>query len=142
MDKICIKCGAPASPRSKQNLCHECTEAKRLKDKEDRELSYFAIFKRDDFKCVYCGKSSIEDGVKLVLDHLMPYIDTKDNSVYNLVTACWDCNGLKTSTQLSKEVYERIIKRNIQRNKGISPERQAQIELILDTWFTKQKTSD
>src|SRR5579872_5986223 len=58
--------------RLNQIFCStECRDANRLNSIEISKTE-FSIFKRDDFTCIYCGKSSIEDGVKLVIDHITP----------------------------------------------------------------------
>ena len=80
-----------------------------------KELTRFSIFKRDKFRCIYCGKSSIEDKVKLEVDHLIPQNITqlsidktfnKDKTL--LVTACEECNGSKSYNELSIDIIERI----------------------------------
>lgn len=77
-----------------------------------RKIKRFEILKRDNFRCVYCGKSSIEDCVKLEIDHLEPESTTKNNleseSQDNLVTSCYDCNQEKSKNILTKEQVMRI----------------------------------
>ena len=51
----------------------------------------FEVFKRDGFKCVYCGRD-VSDGVKLVADHIYPRAKGGLYTMDNLVTACEDCN--------------------------------------------------
>jgi hypothetical protein len=50
----------------------------------------FEIFRRDSFTCVYCGSSGL--GVKLTVDHKVPFSKGGSNEPGNLVTACWQCN--------------------------------------------------
>lgn len=50
----------------------------------------FEIFKRDSFKCQYCGKSAPD--VILHVDHIKPVADGGTNHMTNLITACFDCN--------------------------------------------------
>lgn len=52
----------------------------------------FKVLERDGFRCVYCGRSPIEDGVKLEVDHVYPKSKGGSDSMENLVTACWECN--------------------------------------------------
>lgn len=59
----------------------------------------FEVFKRDSFTCQYCGKSSPE--VILNADHIKPVSKGGDNSILNLVTACFDCNSGKSDRELS-----------------------------------------
>lgn len=56
----------------------------------------FEVFKRDSFKCQYCGKSS-PDAV-LEIDHIKPVIEGGTNDLTNLITACFDCNRGKSRT--------------------------------------------
>jgi hypothetical protein len=51
------------------------------------------IFKRDGFRCVYCGaQPPIEE---LTLDHVEPRMRGGDRSEGNLVTCCQACNRAK-----------------------------------------------
>jgi len=45
------------------------------------------VFKRDNYKCVYCGS-----GKNLTIDHVVPKSKGGDNSWTNLVTSCSRCN--------------------------------------------------
>jgi len=81
----------------------------------------FEIFKRDSFKCVYCGRTPEADGVKLVVEHIRPVVKGGENDYLNLVTACFDCNSGKGKRELSdKSVIEKQRKelelQNIRRN--------------------------
>lgn len=48
------------------------------------------VFKRDGFKCQYCGTSK-----ELTIDHLVPKAKGGKTSWNNLVTACKKCNSRK-----------------------------------------------
>lgn len=48
------------------------------------------VFKRDGFKCQYCGTTK-----ELTLDHLIPKAKGGKSSWSNLVTACKRCNSRK-----------------------------------------------
>lgn len=122
-----------------QKFCKPCVKLREMHRKETIHKGRYFIFERDDHKCVYCGQSPIEDGVKLVIDHIIPYSISHDNGIYNLITACDECNRSKSNIPLRQEIYERIVKRNIERNGGISPEKQQEINEILDKVFKVQK---
>jgi 5-methylcytosine-specific restriction endonuclease McrA len=102
-------------------------EELRLRKQELLSSAKFVIFNRDDFKCAYCGASSIEDGVKLHIDHIQPFSKTKDSNIYNLITACSECNSSKNNKILNADVYDRIVRRNTERNQGIT---QKSIDLV------------
>ena len=48
------------------------------------------IFKRDEFKCLYCGSEK-----NLTIDHIMPSSRGGSNSWENLATCCKGCNNKK-----------------------------------------------
>lgn len=58
----------------------------------------FEVFKRDSFRCQYCGRTPPE--VVLEIDHITPKTDGGQENVHNYVTACFDCNRGKGSIKL------------------------------------------
>lgn len=50
----------------------------------------FEVFKRDDFQCQYCGKSSPH--IVLEIDHIIPKSEGGENNLENLTTSCFNCN--------------------------------------------------
>ena len=61
----------------------------------------FEVFKRDGFKCQYCGRSAPD--VLLEVDHIVPVAEGGKNDLLNLVTSCKDCNRGKGKNPLSDE---------------------------------------
>ncbi|MCP5245714.1 MAG: HNH endonuclease [Burkholderiales bacterium] len=59
----------------------------------------FNIFKRDGFKCQYCG--STPPSVVLEVDHINPVSNGGNNDPINLITACFDCNRGKSNGLLN-----------------------------------------
>ena len=55
------------------------------------KLSKQEIFRRDQFKCQYCGQKSKE----LTVDHVLPQHMGGESTWSNLVTACTSCNHKK-----------------------------------------------
>jgi hypothetical protein len=51
------------------------------------------IFRRDGFRCVYCGEELPAEW--LTLDHVEPRMRGGDTSEGNLVTSCRTCNAAK-----------------------------------------------
>ena len=60
----------------------------------------FEIFKRDSFKCQYCGKTAPD--VVLEVDHINPVAKGGKNDILNLVTSCYDCNRGKSDRVLGE----------------------------------------
>lgn len=59
-----------------------------------RQDARLACYLRDGLACVWCG-SSVEEGAKLTLDHVIPHSQGGSNSPSNLVTACHKCNSVR-----------------------------------------------
>lgn len=59
----------------------------------------FEVFKRDSFRCQYCGRSAPD--VILECDHIIPVASGGTNDPLNLVTSCRDCNRGKGKKELS-----------------------------------------
>lgn len=59
----------------------------------------FNVFKRDGFRCQYCG--SHPPAVVLEIDHVTPVSKGGTNVIHNLITACFDCNRGKGAGLLS-----------------------------------------
>jgi 5-methylcytosine-specific restriction endonuclease McrA len=62
------------------------------------------IYRRDEYRCVYCGLQFPED--ELTLDHVQPRVRGGDRSEGNLVTACRGCNTLKGQRRLSEFLHD------------------------------------
>jgi len=60
----------------------------------------FEVFKRDGFKCSYCGKAP--PTVILEVDHIDPKSRGGKDHINNLLTACFDCNRGKKNIPLDK----------------------------------------
>jgi hypothetical protein len=58
----------------------------------------FQVFKRDNFRCQYCGRSSSE--VILELDHVVPKSKGGIDDFDNYITSCRACNIGKSNLQL------------------------------------------
>jgi HNH endonuclease len=61
----------------------------------------FEVFKRDSFKCQYCGAAAPD--VLLVIDHIEPVALDGTNDITNLITACVSCNSGKGPRRLSDD---------------------------------------
>ena len=58
----------------------------------------FEVFKRDNFKCQYCGKEAPD--VILEVDHIDPKSGGGSDDILNLITSCFDCNRGKSNIKL------------------------------------------
>lgn len=66
----------------------------------------FEIFRRDNHICYYCGRKPPE--VELTIDHVLPVALGGDDTATNLVTACTECNGGKTSIAPGSPLVARV----------------------------------
>lgn len=95
----------------------------------------FEIFKRDSFKCQYCGKSAPD--VILEVDHIVPVSKGGDNDSSNLITSCRDCNRGKTNIELSDDSALAKQKQQLEELN----ERRIQLEMMID-WRQNLKKMD
>lgn len=86
----------------------------------------FEVFKRDSFKCQYCGRSAPE--IVLELDHIKPVAKGGSNEIMNLVTSCFDCNRGKSDRALSDSSV--VSKQRAQLEE--LQERREQLEMMLE----------
>jgi len=62
----------------------------------------FEVFKRDSFKCQYCGKAA--PNVVLNVDHIKPVSKGGNNNILNLITSCFACNSGKSNRNLDDNI--------------------------------------
>lgn len=86
----------------------------------------FEVFKRDSFRCQYCGRGAPE--VLLHIDHIKPVADQGTNDITNLVTACAACNAGKSDIPLDDSTA--VIKRKAQLDE--LQERREQLEMMME----------
>lgn len=77
-----------------------------------------AIFKKDNYKCVWCGRSRA-DGVEICADHKLSKDKGGTNTVDNGQTLCMQCNLIKknySQTEAGKKyvikMYEQAVAQN------------------------------
>jgi hypothetical protein len=70
----------------------------------------YEVFKKDNFKCVYCGAKPSDEGVILEVDHVLPVFEGGTNDIENLVTSCKKCNIGKGKTKLSDKNFSSLKK--------------------------------
>lgn len=73
------------------------------------------IFTRDKNECYYCHTSGPD--IELHLDHILPKSIFHLHGVYNLITACKNCNFNRGAQLLPDKLYNQIFKYLIQANK-------------------------
>jgi hypothetical protein len=93
----------------------------------------FEVFKRDSFKCQYCGRSAPE--VILHVDHIKPVKENGENDIMNYVTACQDCNLGKGARKLSDSSEIEKQKREL----DLLQERREQLDMMVQ-WRTGLET--
>ena len=85
----------------------------------------FEVFKRDSFRCQYCGRSAPQ--VLLHVDHIEPVAEGGTNDITNLVTACSECNLGKGAGRLSDDAAIRKEKQQL----DLLNERREQLEMMM-----------
>lgn len=86
----------------------------------------FEVFKRDSFSCQYCGQQAPD--VVLQVDHINPVSSGGDNDLFNLITACSECNSGKGAVALDDNSTIERQKRQLDELN----ERRAQLEMMLE----------
>lgn len=66
----------------------------------------WAVYKRDGFKCHYCGRDAKTTDVVLEIDHVIPIARGGTDDPQNLITGCRECNSAKSSRSLGPDVPE------------------------------------
>lgn len=89
----------------------------------------FEVFKRDGFKCQYCGAHP--PNVLLHVDHINPVAKGGGNSMDNLITSCAPCNhgkGARELTDVPASLADRamLIREREAQIKGFNDAMQAQ----------------
>ncbi len=73
------------------------------------------IFKRDNYKCVWCGRGK-SDGVEICADHIKPKDKSGTNTIDNGQTLCTECNLIKknySQTEAGKRFVIKMYKQAI-----------------------------
>ena len=95
----------------------------------------FEVFKRDNFQCKYCGRSAPD--VILEVDHINPRDNGGEDSMFNLITSCFDCNRGKGKRKLSDKTEFKKQKKELEK---VQKERE-QLKL-LKKWRDEIKNVD
>ena len=85
-----------------------------------KKQTYFKVFERDSFRCVYCGRSPLTHKISLVVDHVYSRKHGGQNDLFNLATCCEDCNKYKAANLLGDQLTLKIWEELNNRNKKIS----------------------
>jgi hypothetical protein len=85
----------------------------------------FEVFKRDSFKCQYCGRCAPE--IVLELEHIEPHSKGGSDEILNLLTSCWECNNGKGARSLADDA---VIRKQRDQLEELQ-ERREQIEMML-----------
>jgi len=120
--KKCKSCNKYFNPKYNKKICPDCIliRKQRYKKKNPVILKAFNVFERDNFRCAYCGKTSYEDNVKLIVEHIYPRDKGGTNEGHNIITACSDCNARKGTKIMDWNViltlWQIVDKRNKEKN--------------------------
>lgn len=67
------------------------------------------VFERDDYRCQMCGRT-VDDGIKLHIDHIVPFSKGGSNEMDNLQVLCHECNLAKHDRMDLKRTRELLDK--------------------------------
>lgn len=95
----------------------------------------FEVFKRDSFRCQYCGRSAPD--VILEVDHIVPVAEGGKNDILNLITSCRDCNRGKGKHVLTEN---EILKKQKEELDALN-ERREQMEMMI-RWKTELRSME
>lgn len=98
---------------------------KKPKRKAISDSVRFEVFKRDSFKCQYCGRSAPE--IVLRVDHIKPVAKGGEADILNLITACFECNAGKGARELDDHS---LIQKQRDQLEELN-ERRVQLEMLL-----------
>jgi len=85
----------------------------------------FEVFKRDSFRCQYCGAAAPE--AVLVIDHVTPVVNGGKSDILNLITSCDPCNAGKGKRLLSDNT---AITKQLDQLKELN-ERREQLDMLI-----------
>jgi hypothetical protein len=112
------------NPKESEPIIQEIVE-KKPREPLSKKIR-FEVFKRDSFKCQYCGRSAPD--VILNVDHIVPVAEGGTNDIMNLLTSCFDCNNGKRARQLSDNT---IIQKQYNELEKLN-ERREQLEMMIE----------
>ncbi len=84
--------------------------AKAILRKSERQVSQqvsWAVYRRDGFKCCYCGV----ENMPLTVDHLITWESGGPSTEANLVSSCRKCNGARGETPYADWLMDPFYKR-------------------------------
>ena len=122
---------APKNQLVCSSTCSKVKTDKYRANYQPKDVGRYRVFERDDFQCIYCGCSPIEDGTPIQADHIIPKSKGGLDILGNLVTSCLDCNYSKTDRELPLETLERVLKVVRERNasQGLDPNTKIKINV-------------
>ena len=109
--------------------------AQQAKRKPIGDKLRFEVFKRDQFKCQYCGKAAPD--VVLHVDHINPVSKGGKNDILNLITSCVNCNSGKSDRLLTDNTVLEKQRKMLEE----LDERRKQLKMMLD-WREELKGFD
>lgn len=134
-NNTCLECGKIffSNVKNKYICSPECKSIRNKKKRlEEKQITDFIVFQRDNFCCVYCGKSSIEDGVKLHIEHIYPIKRGGKSDLFNIATSCSKCNNKKSANMISEDNIIRLWTEISRRNKNANISHYKALKIKLD----------
>lgn len=119
----CISCSAfyktslITKKQDEGGICYQCRDEYKMNGGNAFVNGWmvlrFLVLARDEFTCRYCGRTPLEDKVKLECDHIIPRNKGGKDERDNLITACEDCNRGKTDVLLERSLRTKLQQRKM-----------------------------
>lgn len=100
----------------------------------------FEVLRRDNHACRYCGATAPD--VKLTIDHVVPVVLGGTNEPSNLVAACVDCNGGKSSSSPDAPLVDDVARDALRWSKAMEAAHVASRSSLLARQATRARFRD
>ena len=96
----------PFTPEAFQKIFHTLTKTyEEDRQVKDAKQCYLNAMQREALYCVWCDRPLSTQN--LAIDHLLPFSQTQNNNLWNLLPSCKKCNSGKSDSIPTRETIER-----------------------------------
>jgi hypothetical protein len=96
----------PFTPEAFQKIFHTLTKTyEEDRQVKDAKQCYIDAMQRETLYCVWCDRPLSTQN--LAIDHVLPFSQTQNNNLWNLLPSCKKCNSAKSDSIPTPETIER-----------------------------------